>query len=116
MGQNTAGKGVQIGNLSVTPVAAFSTTKVISFCEQFQTTVAGATATAGSINSDRWLHRDQRRCFGGCRPGGGFGRNHGTVASLNLAVDARINVVSVHTTGTDGAALTLQNLSAKFIN
>jgi hypothetical protein len=51
MGMNTAGKGVQIGNLSITPVAAFSTTKVITFCEQFMTTVAGATATAGSINS-----------------------------------------------------------------
>jgi hypothetical protein len=40
----------------------------------------------------------------------------GRLASLNLAVDARINVISVHTTGTDGAALTLQGLNAKFIN
>jgi hypothetical protein len=116
MGQNTAGKGVQIGNLSVTPVAAFSTTKVISFCEQFQTTVAGATATAGSINPIAGYIATSGVASAAAGQAAGSDATTGAVASLNLAVDARINVVSVHTTGTDGAALTLQNLSAKFIN
>lgn len=116
MGQNTAGKGVQIGNLSVTPVAAFSTTKVITFCEQFQTTVAGATATAGSINSVGGYIATSGVASAAAGQAAGSDATTGTVGSLNLAVDARINVISVHTTGTDGAALTLQSLNAKFIN
>jgi hypothetical protein len=116
MGMNTAGKGVQIGNLSITPAAAFSTTKVITFCEDFQTTVAGATATAGSINSVGGFIATSGVSSAAAGQGAGSDASIGAVGSLNLAADARINVISVHTTGTDGAALTLQSLTAKVIN
>lgn len=116
MGMNTAGKGVQIGNLSITPVAAFSTTKVITFCEQFMTTVAGATATSGSINSVGGYIATSGVASAAAGQGAGSDATIGTVASLNLAADARINVISVHTTGTDGAALTLQSLTVKVLN
>lgn len=116
MGQNTAGKGVIIGNLAVTPVAAFSTTKVITFCEDIQTTVAGATATGGSINTIGGFIATSGVSAAAAGQAAGSDASIGTVASLNLAADARINVVSVHTTGTDGAALTLQSLTAKVLN
>lgn len=113
MGMNTAGKGVQIGNLSVTPVAAFSTTKVITFCETFQTTVAGVTATAGSINSIGGFIATSGVASAAAGQAAGSDASIGTTALLNLAADARINVISVHTTGTDGAAFTLQSLTAR---
>lgn len=116
MGQNTAGKGVQLGNLSITPVAAFSTTKVITFCETFQTTVASASATGGSINSIGGFIATSGVSSAAAGQGAGSDATTGTVGSLNLAVDGRINVVSVHTTGTDGAALTLQSLTVRSAN
>lgn len=116
MGMNTAGKGVQIGDLAVTPVAAFSTTKVITFCDDFQTTAAGATATSGSINSIGGFIATSGVSAAAAGQAGGSDASIGTTASLNLAADSRINVVSVHTTGTDGAALTLQSLTVRVLN
>lgn len=113
MGQNTAGKGVQIGNLGLTPATAFSTTKVITFCEDFQTTVASATATGGSINSIGGFINTSGVATAAAGQGASSDPTIGAVGSLNLAADARINVVSVHTTGTDGTALTLQSLTAR---
>jgi hypothetical protein len=113
MGQNTAGKGVQIGNLGITPATAFSTTKVLTFCEDFQTTVAAATATGGSINTIGGYLNTSGVATAAAGQGAGSDPTIATVGSLNLAADARLNVVSVHTTGTDGAALTLQSLTAR---
>lgn len=116
-GQNTAGKGVVIGDLALTPVAAFSTTKVLSFCEQFVTTVAGASATAGSIiPAGGFLNTSGVSAAAAGQGGGADAASLGAVASLNLASEARINVISLHTTGTDGAAVTLQGLTVKRIN
>lgn len=116
-GQNTAGKGVAIGDLALTPASAFSTTAVYSFCEQFVTTVAGASATAGSIiPAGGFLNTSGVSAAAAGQGGGADAASLGAVASLNLASEARINVIYVHTTGTDGAALTLQSLTAKRIN
>lgn len=114
MGQNTAGAGVLIGNLTATPAAALATTGHATFCQDFQTTVASASATGGSIN-----HVNGFGSVGGVTliaPGAlSDALTPGAVGSLNLAVDARINVIYLHTTGTDGAAWTLQNLTAQLI-
>ena len=110
-GQNTAGKGVLVGD--GTAVATWATAGHITFCEDLQTTVASASATGGSIL--------MTNAFGGSSglssvTGGGLGGNiTAAVGSLNLADPARINVIYVHTTGTDGAAITLQSLTARLL-
>lgn len=114
MGQNTAGKGVLIGDLTATPAAAIATAGHAMFCQDFQTTVASASATGGSIN-----HVGGSGAVGGVSliaPGAlSDAVTPGAIGSLNLAVDARINIIYLHTTATDGAGWTLQNLTAKLI-
>ena len=120
MGQNTAGKGVQIGNLVLAPPVAFATTAVYTFCEDFQTTVPAATTTGGSIQPAAAYFNGTGTAAAGTAGAGtaaaGSDPTIAAVASLNLADDARINVIYVHTIGTDGAALTLQNLSVTEVN
>ncbi len=114
MGQNTAGKGVLIGEMTSTPVAPIATAGHASFCEDFQTTATGATATGGSIET-----AGGSGSVGGIlllAPGALSNTITGTTASLNLAADARINIIYLHTTATDGAGWILQNLTAKVIN
>lgn len=114
MGQNTAGKGVLIGEMTSTPVAPLATAGHASFCEDFQTTATGATATGGSIET-----AGGSGSVGGIlllAPGALSNTITGTTASLNLAADARINIIYLHTTATDGAGWILQNLTAKVIN
>lgn len=114
MGQNTAGKGVVIGDMTATPAAAIATAGHATFCQDFQTTVVSATATGGSIN-----HINSYGAVGGVSliaPGAlSDALTPGAVGSLNLAVDARINIIYLHTTGTDGAGWTMQNVTAKLI-
>jgi len=114
VGQNTAGKGILIGDLTATPSAAIATAGHASFCQQFQTTVASASATGGSIN-----HVNSYGSVGGVTLIGTGALSDavtpGAIGSLNLAVDARINIIYLHTTATDGAGWTLQNLTAKLI-
>ena len=114
-GQNTAGKGVVIGDLTGTPAVAIATAGHVTFCQDFQTTVASASATGGSIN-----HIGGGGSVGGVSliaPGAlSDALASGAVGSLNLAESARINVIYLHTTGTDGAAWTLQSLTAKVVN
>lgn len=114
MGQDTAGLGVTIGSLGLTPVAAFSTTEMDNFCEIFQTTVASASATGGSINTAGGYMVTSGVATAAAGQGAGGDAKTGATGSLNLADDARINVVYTHTTGT--FAPTLQNLSVKVIN
>ena len=115
MGQNTAGKGVLIGDLTGTPSAALASTGHVSFCQDFQTTVTSASATGGSIN-----HVGGYGGIAGVTVAGsgalGDVVTPGAIGSLNLADDARINVIYLHTTATDGAGWILQNLSFKVIN
>lgn len=114
MGQNTAGKGVLIGDLTATPAAAIATAGHAMFCQDFQTTVASASATGGSIN-----HVGGSGAVGGVSliaPGAlSDAVTPGAIGSLNLADAARINIIYLHTTATDGAGWTLQNLTAKLI-
>jgi len=121
VGQNTAGKGVQIGSLSLTPPVAFSTTAVYTFCEDFATTVASASATGGSIIPVGGFINgigvtNIATAGAGSAAAGSDSAVISAVSSLNLADDARINVVYVHTTGTDGTAVTLQGLTVKVLN
>jgi hypothetical protein len=114
IGQNTAGKGVVIGDLTATPAAAIATAGHATFCQDFQTTVASASATGGSVN-----HVNSFGAVGGVSliaPGAlSDALTPGAVGSLNLAGEARINVIYLHTTATDGAGWTLQNLTAQVI-
>lgn len=115
VGQNTAGKGVLIGDLTGTPSSALATAGHVSFCADFITTVASASATGGTIQ--------QVQGFGGIAGlttvGSGSlgdalpGANNGGTGSLNLADDARINIIYLHTTATDGAGWILQNVTIK---
>jgi len=115
-GQNTAGKGVVIGNLAVTPATAFATTQVDTFCDDFETTVASASATGGSINTVGGYLNTSGVSAAAAGQAAGSDATVGAVGSLNLADPARINVIYTHTTGTDGTALTLQDLTVKVIN
>jgi hypothetical protein len=116
IGQNTAGKGVQIGALEVHPATAFATTEADNFCEDFQTTVTGTGATAGSINTISGYMTSLGVVGAAAGIGAGGDSTTGATASLNLANEARLNVIYYHTTGTDGTAPTLQNLTFKVIN
>jgi hypothetical protein len=110
-GQNTAGKGVLVGD--GTSLTTWATAGHVSFCEDLETTVTAATTTGGSIFNNN--------VFGGSAglsqvTGGGLGPNiTATTGSLNLAMQSRINIIYVHTTGTDGAAITLQSLTARLL-
>lgn len=114
MGQNTAGKGVLIGDMTATPTAAIATAGHATFCQDFQTTVASASATGGSIN-----HVFSTGAVSGVTliGGGALGDSvtPGAIGSLNLAADARINIIYLHTTATDGAGWILQNVTAQLI-
>jgi len=114
MGQNTAGAGVTIGALAVTPATAFATTEMDNFCETFQTTVTSATATGGSINTAGGYIATSGVSAAAAGQAAGGDALTGATGSLNLAADARINIVYTHTTGT--FAPTLQNLTVKVID
>jgi hypothetical protein len=113
-GQNTAGKGVLIGDDTAT-VTALVTAGHATFCQDFQTTVASASATGGTIN-----HVNSFGGVGGLTlvAGGPLtdamtGATNGGTGSLNLALDTRLNIIYLHTTATDGAGWTLQSLTVK---
>jgi hypothetical protein len=88
------------------------------FCYDLKTTVAGAGVTAGSImqtggnymqpvhSSSQWLPFPVRHSV----------KVRRLSASLNLAGEARMDVVWLHTTGTDGAGVQLQDLTVKVLN
>jgi hypothetical protein len=114
-GSNTTGAGVIIGtglNLTSTETATATT---FNFCENLRTTVSGASATAGSIQSvGGYLEVEGGQTSTSNRTAGDTSTT--ATASLNLAGEARIDVQYVHTTGTDGAGLILQNLTVEVLN
>lgn len=112
IGQNTAGKGVQIVDLTVTKTA--TSVLQLTFCADIQTTVTGTTATAGSIQNTGGYITSSIASLSAAAAGGPT--IAGATASLNLANESRLNVIYVHTTGTDGTALTLQGLTVKALN
>ncbi len=116
MGKNTAGKGVQIGTLTLTPATAVATAVEATFCEDFQTTAVGATATGGSINTVGGFIATNGVAAAAAGLGAGTDPTVGTTASLNLAADARINIIHLHTTSVGGVTPVLQALTVKVIN
>ena len=111
IGQNSGGKGVLVGNLTTTKTA--STVMQSTFCEDFQTTVAGTSATAGSIQNNGGYLTSCIASLSAC--GNGGNTIQGATASLNLDNEARLNVIYLETTGdTDGE--TLQGLTFKVLN
>jgi hypothetical protein len=109
-GQNTAGKGVLLADLGST--VTFATGGHMSFCVDFQTTVASASNTGGSINHVMGTAVASGVSVATVAAAGDIVAA-GTVGSLNLADATRLNVIFLHATGTD--VWTLQNLRAKFI-
>jgi hypothetical protein len=114
MGQDNAGLPVTVTNIGETPASAFSTKEMDSFCFDLQTTVAAATATGGSINTTYGIINTSGVVSAAAGQGGGADSITGATALLNLALDARVNIVYTHTTGT--FAPTLQNLTVKVVN
>lgn len=117
MGQNTTGVGVLIGDLTATPSAALATAGHATFCQDFMTITTSASATGGKIQAVNGFGSvGGLTLIGtGALSDALAGASAGGVGSLNLADDARINVIYLHTTGTDGAAWTLQNLTAQIL-
>ncbi len=115
-GSNTAGAGVILGGPTVTATLVTSNADQWSFCQNLKTTVAGASATAGSILAGTgWLTAS----YGAATTvAAATGPTIGAAAvgSLNLASEARIDVVYLHTTGTDGATPILQDLTVEVVN
>lgn len=112
MGQNTAGKGVLIGDFTDTTSAAMATTGHMTFCLDFATTVTAATATGGSINHVGGYMGAAGLTVAGSG-GGGDVVTPGAIGSLNLALDSRINLIYLHTAATDGAGWILQSASVQ---
>jgi hypothetical protein len=112
MGQNTAGKGVLIGDGTSVPTTALATTGHATFCQDFMTTVTSATATGGSIN-----HVNTWGSVGGITAVANGALSDavtpGAIGSLNLAVDSRLNIIYLHVIGTDGAGWILQNVTVQ---
>lgn len=111
MGQNTAGKGVLVGDLTVTQTSTSVTQ--LDFCEKLQTTVTSASATGGSIQDVGGYITSSIASLSAAAAGGNT--IAGATGSLNLADDARLEIIYVHTTGTDGTALTLQGVTVRVI-
>jgi hypothetical protein len=115
-GSNTTGAGVIIGSGEVlTSTLVTGNADAYNFCETLRTTVSGASATAGSIQSTSgWLVVEGAQTSTSNRAGANI--SVGTTGSLNLAGEARIDVQYVHTTGTDAAGVILQNLTVEVLN
>lgn len=115
-GSNTTGAGVILGGPKVTSTLVTSNADFWTWCQDLTTTVAGAGVTAGSIQAtDGFLSESYGLGVAGV---GSTGPTlvAAAIGSLNLAGEARIDVVYLHTTGTDGAGITTYNLTAQVIN
>lgn len=119
-GSNVAGAPVIIGGPKVTSTLVTSNADYWNFCQTLTTTVSGASATAGSMQAtDGFLSESYGLGVAGV---GSTGPTLAptAVASLNLAGTAgftnRLHVVYLHTTGTDGAGVTLSNLNVQLLN
>ena len=117
-GSNTAGGlPVSIATTTLTPGSAVSGSVVnYNFCQTFTAQIVGAGATAGTI-----MPGPGYLAYSVTAPGTvaytGPSVSTAAVGSLNLAAStgARIHVGVVHTTGTDGAATVLNNLTVEVL-
>lgn len=115
-GSNTAGSPVKIGALASTQTGTAAAYDG-NFCETFTTTVAGATATAGSIRpGPGWFL--YKLTSANSTFGIGGDTNTAAIASLNLAGavagnGTRLNIVHTNTTG--NATPQLVSLTIEFL-
>lgn len=111
-GSNTTGAGVTLGSGVTGTITQTASAASYSGCEEIRTTVSGAGATAGSIkDSIGWY-----TLAGGVTSTSnqsGTDTSVGATGSLNVAQEARIDLMYTHTTGTDGAGLIIQDLTVE---
>jgi hypothetical protein len=112
-GQDTAAAPVIVSTNTLTPASALSASVVqYNFCQTLVPTVIGTTVTGGTI-----LAGAGQMCYSVTAPGTvaycGPVTTVGTTGSLNLLGPNRLHVAFIHTTGTDGAATILQNLTVE---
>lgn len=109
----TAGTAVELSNIQITQTLTAAAS--LPFCQDITTTTAAATATGGTITPGMgWLTENQ--VAAGTIHDGGSNILFAAVGSLNLALNANIEVVYNHTTGTDGAGVLLINPTVKILN
>ena len=109
----TAGTPVQLTNAQVTNT--LSSAANYQFCQDIYTTVAAAGATGGTIIPGQGYLTDSN-ITAGTAPVSGPTNLVAAVGSLNLALNARLDVVYNHTTGTDGSGVTLQGVTVTPLN
>ena len=108
----TAGDPVLLETVQITQTLTAAAT--LPFCMDIQTTVASATATGGTILPGLgWLTEAQ--VAAGTIHTGSSAITFASVGSLNLALNARLDIVYTHTTGTDGAGVVIVNPTVKVL-
>lgn len=117
-GSDTAtGVPILIGTTPSTNTLVTAKTDQLQFCYDIRTTVAGASVTAGSIIQDASWYINQYASSGVATvPKIQLNQGPAAVASLNLAGEARIHIVWLHTTGTDGAGVQLTHVTLRDIS
>jgi hypothetical protein len=116
-GSNAAGVPVLISTVPMTNTLVTAKTDQFAFCRTLKTTVSGAGVTAGSIQQmGGWYQNQYTSSSVATVPLSVLAQGPAAVGSLNLAGEARIEVVWLHTTGTDGAGVLLQDLTVKVLN
>jgi hypothetical protein len=109
----TTGQPIQLTNIQITQTNTAAAT--YAFCQDITTTVAAATATGGTITpGSGWM--DTTQVSAGTLFAGAANSLFAAVGSLNLALNAHLDVVYNHTTGTDGAGVLLINPTVKILN
>jgi hypothetical protein len=109
----TAGTAVQLSNIQITQTLTAAAN--VSFCQDVTTTVASASATGGTLLPGfGWLTESQTSA--GTIHAASTNNLFAAVGSLNLALNAKLEVVYNHTTGTDGAGVVLLNPTVKILN
>lgn len=116
-GSNAAGVPVLVGTIAMTNTLVTAKTDQFYFCMDLKTTVAGAGVTAGTILQTGGFFQEQYTSAAVATvPVTVLSQAPAAVASLNLAGEARIDVVYLHTTGTDANGVVLQDLTVKVLN
>lgn len=109
----TAGTAVELSNIQITQTLTAAAT--LPFCQDVTTTISAATATGGTLLPGMgWLTESQ--VAAGTIHTASSNILLAAVGSLNLALNANIEVVYNHTTGTDGAGVVLLNPTVKILN
>lgn len=111
----TAGTPVLVGDVVATPGTALAATSNYHFCQDIVTTVASASATGGSLFAlDGFSTMAQ--VTAGANPGAGINKAVAAVSSLNLGLNARLQLIYLHTTGTDASGFQLLNVTVQALN